>query len=256
MNNRANEIRKRIERRKRERQTINRTRNRETSPYIASDAERYGGEPFISSDGGSNDSFHPLFRKEVFIFKVLLSAILVLSIGILFKNQNTNLDKARTFVTSTLENEFQFAAVTDWYEAKFGEPLALLPVNKNSENDIVNPDKYSVPATGKVLESFAVNGQGIMVETESKVVEAMDAGKVLEVANKEELGNTIVLQHADGTKTWYGNLKSIDVKLYDYVEAGQEIGEVMDEGDKKGTFYFAIKQGDTFIDPIQVIQFD
>ncbi|MCH1626558.1 M23 family metallopeptidase [Ferdinandcohnia quinoae] len=257
MSNRANEIRKRIAKRKRERNSISTSNRRDMTSYLVKDEEKFGGSPYPTYEGGGSEGGHPLFKKEVFLFKVLLSVILVLGIGIIFKNQSPMFEKVRTFVSSSMNHEFQFAAVTTWYEEKFGSPLAILPASKDKgQEEKAVTGKYVAPAFGKITESFEVNGQGIMVETNSKIVEAMNEGKVLEVANKEELGKTVVIQHADGSETWYGNLKSIDVKLYDFVQTGQELGKVMDAGDESGTFYFAIKQGEKFIDPIQVIKFE
>ncbi|WP_449537123.1 peptidoglycan DD-metalloendopeptidase family protein [Ferdinandcohnia sp. Marseille-Q9671] len=257
MSNRANEIRKRIEKRKRSKYASQSYPKKPSPSFLVGDEEKYGGSPYTSFEGGSGGG-HPLFKKEVFLFKILLSAILVLSVGILFKNQSSTFDNVRHFVTSTMETEFQFAAVTEWYEDTFGSPLALLPVKENKDQiEDVTPGKYALPAAGKVTENFETNGQGIIVETNSKVVEAMNAGNVIEVAVKGNLGKTVVIQHSDGSKTWYGNLGTVNVKLYDYVATGQEVGEVEDpEGENKGTYYFAIQQGETFIDPIQVIKFE
>jgi stage IV sporulation protein FA len=89
------------------------------------------------------------------------------------------------------------------------------------------------------------------------VVEAMSEGIVRYVGKRDDIGNTIIIQHADGTETWYGQLKKINVSMYDFVNKGKEVGIV--ENSKKGdagTFYFAIKKGDKFVDPSQVIQFE
>ena len=40
---------------------------------------------------------------------------------------------------------------------------------------------------------------------------------------KEELGNTVQIQHADGTESWYANLNDMSVKLYDYVSKKQKL---------------------------------
>ena len=69
---------------------------------------------------------HPLFRKEVFIFKVLASACLVLIIAIMFRNQTPALDPAKEFVTKSMNEEFQFAAVSDWYEEYVWETISLV----------------------------------------------------------------------------------------------------------------------------------
>lgn len=252
MNKRAREIRKRVEKRKRERTA----KHSSYEPLISStDEERYG-QPVITYDRYSIDDKHPLFRKEVFLLKTFLSACLVLVTAIAFKNPSATFEPVRTFVKQTMEQEFQFAAVSKWYEKQFGEPLALLPTEKTEKKQ--NTPSYAIPAVGRVLEKFNENGQGIMVETESNTpVEAMNEGIVIFTGTKDKLGKTVIIQHADGSESWYGNLGTITVKLYDFVEMGKEVGTAMKEGnDAKGVFYFAIKQGDHFIDPIQVIPFE
>jgi stage IV sporulation protein FA len=99
----------------------------------------------------------------------------------------------------------------------------------------------------------------VMIETTSNAkVEAMNEGIVTFAGTKEKLGKTVIIQHADGSESWYGNLGAISVKLYDFVETGKQVGTAMASADDqtKGVFYFAIKQGDHFIDPIQVISFE
>lgn len=102
------------------------------------------------------------------------------------------------------------------------------------------------------------NGQGVFVQTATNAtVESVNEGIVVFAGKKEELGNTVQIQHADGTESWYANLNDMSVKLYDYVSKKQKIGIVSnDENNKNGKFYFAIKKNEKFIDPIQVISFD
>ncbi|MFP3442258.1 M23 family metallopeptidase, partial [Pantoea sp. SIMBA_133] len=67
-------------------------------------------------------------------------------------------------------------------------------------------------------------------------------------------GQTVVLQHTDGSESWYGMLDSIDVSLYDFVQTKDQLGSVSNSEDgKSGTFYFAIKKNEAFIDPLQVV---
>jgi stage IV sporulation protein FA len=256
MNRRAHEIRKQIEKRRKARQ--NRYEAQRQAIWDLTDEERYG-QPVVTYDRYSlEESSHPLFPKETFIFKTLLSACLVLVTAILFKNPADSLEPARQFVKNTMEQEFQFAAVSKWYEKQFGEPLAFLAPKPESETKTAGK-QYAVPASGRVLESFQKNGQGVMIETTSNAkVEAMNEGIVTFAGTKEKLGKTVIIQHADGSESWYGNLGTISVKLYDFVETGKPIGTAMASTDDqtKGVFYFAIKKGDHFIDPIQVISFE
>jgi stage IV sporulation protein FA len=254
MNKRAREIRKRIEKRKRQRSL---PRPLSYQPLAdVTDEERYG-QTTVTYDRYITGEPHPLFKKEVFLFKTFLSACLVLIAAIAFKHSASPLEPVRSFVKQAMEQEFQFAAVSQWYEKQFGEPLALFP-EKKRETKPKKVASYAVPASGKVLESFEKNGQGIMVETNGVTpVEAMNEGIVIFAGTKEKIGKTVIIQHADGSESWYGNLGTISVKLYDFVEMGKEVGTAMkNENEAKGVFYFAIKQGDHFIDPIQVIPFE
>lgn len=241
---RVEEIKKRIAKRKAQQQ------REEEEPLFSH--EEY--EPFLIEEGGREA--HPLFRKEVFFFKFLLSAILVLVVAILFKNAPPSMSDAKVAVEKMMEEEFQFAAISNWYEGQFGEPLTFLPsTNKEVKN---KEEDYAMPTFGKITESFEANGQGIFVETEvSATVEAVNEGLVVFAGKKEGFGNIVQIQHTDGSESWYGNLEEISVNLYDYVDKEQKVGVVANESDEKnGVLYFALKQNEKFIDPIQVISFE
>ncbi|WP_054635053.1 peptidoglycan DD-metalloendopeptidase family protein [Thalassobacillus sp. C254] len=65
------------------------------------------------------------------------------------------------------------------------------------------------------------------------------------------------MQHYDGGESWYGMLEEVEVKLYDHIQAGENIGQVnTQEGSESGIFYFALKEEDQYIDPSEVISFD
>lgn len=259
MRSRADDVRKKIARRKKEREKLQ--NNLDNRFLLAEDEERHGFARMPSYEAGPGEGEHPLFRKEVFFLKLLTSACLVLIIAILYKNPSTKLEPAREFVNQTMEKDFQFAAVSEWYEGKFGKPLALFPLPKeitDEKQQTVDNEHYALPASGKILEDFEVNGKRIMIQTgKGAEVEAMNEGIIRYVGNQEGFGKTVIIQHADKSETWYGNLNSILVGLYDYVEKGKKVGTVTDsQSESTGVFYFAIKKGDEFIDPIQVIQFE
>ncbi|MFD3449548.1 peptidoglycan DD-metalloendopeptidase family protein [Microbacteriaceae bacterium 4G12] len=245
-NRRVEEIRKRIEKRKAEQ-----------------DKQDYAAAELVSLEEQANsfvfeettDDVPPLFRKEVLLFKVLCSICLVVGTAILFKNPNPAFVEGRTVVKKVMEQELQFASISRWYEQQFGKPLTLLPA---AEKKAVVQKDYAVPASGKVLQSFQANGQGVFVQTNVNAqVDAVNEGVAIYVGKKGELGNTIIIQHADGTESWYGHLAALSVGLYAEVKKQQKIGVVANEQDgKTGTFYFALKKNEKFIDPIQVISFE
>jgi stage IV sporulation protein FA len=262
MGNRADEIRKRIAKRKKLNNTTSQRGYTQSSYLLPSDEERYGSERYSSFEGGPPpEGFHPLFKKETFMLKILGAGILVLITAIMFKSPSPVFDEAKTVVNRAMETEFQFAAISSWYEDQFGKPLALLPggTEDKAPSSAVTADEYAQPASGKVVENFKTNGQGIMLETEfGEDVAAMKGGLVIFAGKKDKLGNTVVIQHKDNSESWYGHLESIDVNQYEHVDKGSSLGKVSTSGesDVSGEFYLAIKMGDEFIDPIQVISFD
>ncbi len=258
MNSRADDMRKRMMKRKRERERMEKMNH---DRFFSTEEERHGFDRLPSYDMGPGEGGHPLFKKEVFLFKVLASACLVLILAIIFRSPSDKAEMIQAYVKQTMDKEFQFAAVSDWYENQFGKPLVLLPkknAEKENKQELSPGNQYALPASGKILEDFGDNGQRIMIETSKGAgVEAMDEGLVHFVGMKEGFGKTVIVQHADKSETWYGNLDAIEVNLYEYISKGTKVGTALDSPDgMKGSFYFAIKKGDDFVDPVQVIKFE
>jgi stage IV sporulation protein FA len=245
MKNRADEIRKRYQ------MKVGQKSSDSNYPYVSTPNRN----PYSSEKMGSERSI-----SSGFLMRILGAICLFLLVGVLFKSQASELDGVRNFVKQTFENEFQFTQVSAWYEEQFGKPLALLPAiddPKEADENINVKAVYALPAT--VTQSFEDNGKGILLETGSNSdVVAVNAGQVTYIGEKENLGKTIIIQHSDGSETWYGMLESInkDVKIYDVVEKGASIGKVSKSEENTGQFYFAVKKDDSFIDPLQVVNFD
>lgn len=260
MAKKIDKIRRKIEARRRK-ITSSVGRKERSQPQYYPRHEEFRDEPdyYFPEEKSVAQSEDRFFRKDIFIMQLLISICLFLAIGILFKTQAPQFEGARQFVKSSFEQEFQFATVASWYEDQFGRPLALLPnaydialEDFNNEIDLA----YAVPASGKVMRSFDQDGKGIIVETTSDArVEAAKGGMVRFVAEEESLGKTVIIAHYDGGETWYAMLDQVEVNLYDHVQAGSQIGTVSLEDDK-GFYYFALKEGETFINPIEVISFD
>ncbi|MDQ0256519.1 stage IV sporulation protein FA [Evansella vedderi] len=205
------------------------------------------------------------FNKDRFLMQVLASICLFFAIGILFQSQSSYLEGVRGYVHHSFQEDFQFGAVANWYEEAFGRPLALLP----PDMDVVAPgdpteedsNVYALPATGTVRESFQQNGRGIYVETAlEEPVQVIRSGEVLSIEEdiEGEWGIIIRIRHYDGGEAWYGMLDNITVELNDQVNSGDTIGSVSphNELDGIGVYYFALKEGETFVDPIDVISLD
>lgn len=198
------------------------------------------------------------FKKEYFFFKILAALVLFLAVGIMFKHPSEKLENGRDFVTKVMGTELQFAAISSWYENAFGKPIAFLPASPEAVVEEDTSNQYALPASGKIAESFESNGEGIILETgKGSKVEAMGEGLVIFAGVKEGLGKTVIIGHADKSESWYGQLESVNVGLYEFVKKGKELGTVMTSEDgSKGMFYLAIKKDEAFIDPKQVIPFE
>ncbi len=132
---RSDDIRRRIAKRRKDKERIGNSPKPERLFALPSEDEPPGFNELITYEGGGpEEEIHPLFRKEVFLFKILASACLFLVIAILFRNHTATLDSTRNVVKNTMETEFQFAMVSNWYEDKFGKPLALLPFSDQKTN--------------------------------------------------------------------------------------------------------------------------
>ena len=57
------------------------------------------------------------------------------------------------------------------------------------------------------------------------MIPIIKSGIVVFTGEKEGYGNTVVVQQGDGVEVWYANIKEIKVSMYDYLKAGDILGE-------------------------------
>lgn len=253
MSHRINKIRKRIAKRRRSKSRIMDNPN----DYMYDSPVHYSDEEQNIYDPKTN--IHPLWKKEIFMLKLLSSIALILIVGILFQSPSPAFEDARSIVKKAMGKELQFASVAHWYENQFGKPLVLFPDQKKGENiQLGKEGDYALPVGAKISEGFSHDGRGVMIQTESAAdVKAAADGLVIFSGKKTDIGRTVIIQHGDHTESWYGKLDLASVKPHERVKAGQVIGSVTSNEDKTvGEYYFAIKKEDVFIDPIQVMNLD
>ena len=59
-------------------------------------------------------------------------------------------------------------------------------------------------------------------------VPVLESGIVVYKGEKDNYGNTIIVQQINGIDMWYGNIIDSNVKLYDYVTKGSILGNCND----------------------------
>lgn len=266
MSHRADEIRKRLAKRRKQRPESKRTfvQNAQTQNFPAwqtvKEQEKHKLLPDYEYQTEHPPEFngrHPLISAHSIILKCLLAACLVLISAIAYKTDKQPLSQIKPAIAQTFQKEFQFAAVSNWFVSSFGNPLAFLtPGTKKKDGQVAVSQDMAVPAAGKIQQNFQNNGEGVVVETASEAIDSVKEGYIMEVSKDKKTGLTVKVQHADNTSSIYGRLKDVNVSLYDFVDKGKKIGSIKLNDKSKGQYYFAIQDGDKFIDPIQVITFD
>lgn len=83
---------------------------------------------------------------------------------------------------------------------------------------------------------------------------ATNNGEVLYAGFLQLTGNTVVIEHGYGLKSWYYHLNSLDVATGDSVVAGQKIGEVGSTGFSTGPhLHFGFSINNVFVNPTTII---
>ena len=156
-------------------------------------------------------------------------AIIFFLISIIFTNysdKNLLLYKEYVFTES-----LPFTKLKGWYEDLFGE---VLPTQDNTQTVFNGKLVY------KEISDY-YDGEKLLV-SKNTLVNNITSGVVVFSGEKDNYGNTVIIQGIDGVDIWYGNLENVSISLYDYIEAGNVIGQTKDE-----YLYLVIKKDNEYI---------
>lgn len=154
-------------------------------------------------------------KTGIYITKFLCMVILTLICLISLRKSESFKD---VFYENIYEKNFSFAYVKDLYQKYFGSTLPLEKLfNQNTEPVFSEQFTYDKKETYLEGSKFTVDNQYL--------VPILESGMVVFIGEKEGYGNTIIVQQVDGVDIWYSNVIS-NVKLYDYIEKGDVLGEV------------------------------
>ena len=160
-----------------------------------------------------------VLKKNIkrFLNKVLLTILIVLIGMIAIKNNKELKEQIKKHL---YEESIPFQKIKKVYEKNFGN---IFSVNKKiKETKPVLNEKLSF----KKIETYQ-KGAKLLV-SDHYMVPILESGVVVYIGEKELLGNTIIVEQIDGIDTFYSNISIHNIKLYDYVEKGEWIGEVKD----------------------------
>ncbi len=174
------------------------------------------------------NDFKNLENIKNHISKILLSIIFFL-VSIIYTNLSDK--NLLLYKEHVLTESLPFTKIKGWYEDLFGEILPDPPTDQAVFNGRL---------VYKDIEDYQ-NGSKLKVNNHT-LINNLTGGIVVYVGEKEDFGNTVIIQGADGTDIWYGNLTNISVKLYDYIAANTLLGEVDGED-----LYIVIKKEDKYL---------
>lgn len=154
-----------------------------------------------------------------YLYKFLILVVLTLFVMIMLKSNDKFKKKFYEYV---YEKNFSFAKLNSLYQEKFGSQIPFLDIAKNNNKQVFNESlEYRDKSDYK-------DGVKLVVSS-NYMVPILESGLVVFIGEKEGYGNTVIIQQIDGIDVWYGNISNTSIKLYDYVEKGNLLGECSNE---------------------------
>lgn len=151
------------------------------------------------------------------IIRISIVIIIFLSLAITCNYS----ERFKTNITKYLFTEsISFTKIKKIYNKYLG---GILPLKKEINTEKVFNEELN-------YSNLSVYYDGIkLIVSEGYLVPSIKEGMVVFIGDKENYGNTIIIEDLEGTYIWYGNITSTSLKLYDYIEKGSYIGEVNKE---------------------------
>lgn len=180
-------------------------------------------DPGVSKflDKGKNKNQKEKNKKKNFLmsfFNKILVCIILVIICLIMMKTNSNF---KEFVSEKIfKDNISFAYLNNLYNKYFG---SILPSYKNSDTEIVFNEKLEYFEYNKYLDGYKLS------VTTSYLVPIIESGIVVYIGNIDNYGESVIIEGIDGVDIWYSNLENISVKLYDYVNSGDYLGEVKGE---------------------------
>lgn len=169
-----------------------------------------------------NEKKKPSYLKSLF-FKTFIKSLVVviLSLGslIYIKQSDSNKKKFKNIVYN---NNLSFAKIYSAYKKYLGDIVPFKNTFKDNTK-IVSGDTISYSQITKDENGF------LLSVSKDYIVNSIYAGIVIKTENSDKYKNIITIQDKNGLNISYGNLNEVSVKIYDYVEKGELLGNCDDK---------------------------
>lgn len=165
-----------------------------------------------NSSTNSNNSY----LKNLFT-RVLISIILVLSISIYIKNDSNNIEYINKYLFT---ESIPFTKINNLFKDNLGSVIPEYnkhDITVNKVDSLINLD-------------YSTSGEYTSINTGiNYMVNSLSGGLVVYKGNKDNLGNTVIIQGNDGVDIWYIGVVDSSINLYDYINKDSIIGNTEGE---------------------------
>ena len=173
-------------------------------------------------------------KKQVFdingiISKALLSIIFLL-VSIILINKNENIKKF--YEDKVFNDSISFIKFNELYNKYFGSITETYSPDELVFNESIQYSNIDNYLNGKVL-----------TVSNNYIVPSIGSGIIVYLGDKDNLGNTCIIQGVDGVDIWYSNIDTSNLTLYDYVSKGDMLGTTLSD-----KLYLTLEKNNEFID--------
>lgn len=187
---------------------------------------------FLNKKNNRNDENELKKFIVSFVSKCLVSIAIFLLLLII---SNKNISLKEKINNKVFKNNISFATINSWCKNKLG---GILPFDK-----VVAPDVsvFNEKLTYKE-QSLYKDGVKLTVE-DNYLVPIIESGIVVFIGEKEEYGQTVIVQQVNGIDVWYSNVDTSNISLYQYLTKGNLLGEA-----KSNYIYMVFQKDGKFLD--------
>lgn len=168
------------------------------------------------------------------LFRSLITILLFLGCAIFIKASFSNKEFIYKYVYT---DNIVYNKIKAYYDKYLSGVVPFDNLFKFNDSKMVFNEKLTYLSKNKYLD-----GVKLKVNT-NYLVPIIESGIVVYIGEKEGYGNTIIIQGADFTDIWYGNISNTNVSLYDYVDKGSFLGEA-----NGGEIYLVFSQDGNILD--------
>lgn len=181
-----------------------------------------------------------LIKNLVFsmIIKSLIVVVLFLGSLIYIKQSNDNKNKFKNVVYN---NSLSFAKIYDVYKKYLGDVIPFKNIFKDNTK-LVSSEKLSYEQIKKEDNGY------ILSVSKDYITPSITSGIIVEKKVSSKYENVITVQDKNGLNITYGLIKNTNVKLYDYIEKGEIIGQASEE------LYLSFKKDNKYLSYEKVLK--